>query len=170
MNSGSWWWTGRPSVLRFMGSQRVGHDWVTELNCTEHGLMWSWYLDKYLTEFLTSWFHSYALDTIAKTRLIHVREMNLLWSGLFSNCLGTWIKTNSKCVQVFTFLSSLCRVPLNIGNSEGSVFTIYLIIPQSTDDTSLKMHTCLLRSITCTAVLLYYCISQFPEAKILLSA
>ena len=26
------WWTGRPGVLRLMGSQRVGHDWVTELN------------------------------------------------------------------------------------------------------------------------------------------
>ena len=32
VNSGSWWWTERPGVLRFMGSQRVGHDWVTELN------------------------------------------------------------------------------------------------------------------------------------------
>ena len=32
VNSGSWWWTGRPGVLRFMGSKRVGHDWVTELN------------------------------------------------------------------------------------------------------------------------------------------
>ena len=32
VNSGSWWWTGRPGVLRFMGSQRVGHDWVTKLN------------------------------------------------------------------------------------------------------------------------------------------
>ena len=31
VNSGSWWWTGRPGVLRFMGSQRVGHGWVTEL-------------------------------------------------------------------------------------------------------------------------------------------
>ena len=26
MHSGSWWWTGRPGVLRFMGSQRVRHD------------------------------------------------------------------------------------------------------------------------------------------------
>ena len=34
MNSGSWWWTGRPGVLRFMGSQRVRHDWATELNWT----------------------------------------------------------------------------------------------------------------------------------------
>ena len=32
VNSGSWWWTGRPGVLRFIGLQRVGHDWVTELN------------------------------------------------------------------------------------------------------------------------------------------
>ena len=31
VNSGSWWWTGRPGVLRFMGLQRVGHGWATEL-------------------------------------------------------------------------------------------------------------------------------------------
>ena len=31
VNSGSWWWTGRPGVLRFMGSQRVRHDWATDL-------------------------------------------------------------------------------------------------------------------------------------------
>ena len=35
VNCGSWWWTGRPGVLQFMGSQRVGHDWATELNWTE---------------------------------------------------------------------------------------------------------------------------------------
>jgi len=35
VNSGRWWWTGRPGVLRFMGSQGVGHDWATELN-------WCW--------------------------------------------------------------------------------------------------------------------------------
>ena len=58
VNSESWWCTGRPGVLRFMRSQRVGHDWVTELNwmpglwnisCTSHiflfhwcSLEWSW--------------------------------------------------------------------------------------------------------------------------------
>ena len=30
-NSRRWWWTGRPGVLWFMGSQRVGHDWAIEL-------------------------------------------------------------------------------------------------------------------------------------------
>jgi len=34
VNSRSWWWTGRPGVLRFMGSQRVGRDWTAELNWT----------------------------------------------------------------------------------------------------------------------------------------
>ena len=34
VNSRSWWWTGRPSVLQSMGSQRVRHNWVTELNWT----------------------------------------------------------------------------------------------------------------------------------------
>ena len=35
VNSESWWWTGRPGVLGFMGLQRVGHDWATELNWTD---------------------------------------------------------------------------------------------------------------------------------------
>ena len=35
VNSRSWWWTGRPGVLRFIGLQRVRHNWVTELN-------WAW--------------------------------------------------------------------------------------------------------------------------------
>ena len=34
VNSGSWWLTGRPGMLRFMGSQGVGHDWATERNRT----------------------------------------------------------------------------------------------------------------------------------------
>ena len=35
VNSESWWWTGRPGVLQFMGSQRVEHDWATELSWTD---------------------------------------------------------------------------------------------------------------------------------------
>ena len=32
VNSGSWWWIGRPGVLRFMGSQMVRDDWATDLS------------------------------------------------------------------------------------------------------------------------------------------
>ena len=36
----SWWWTGGPGVLQFTGSQRVRHDWATELNCARK--RWCW--------------------------------------------------------------------------------------------------------------------------------
>jgi len=39
VNSRSWWWTGRPGVLQFMGSQRVGHNWETALNWTDSNFL-----------------------------------------------------------------------------------------------------------------------------------
>ena len=61
VDSRSWWWTGRPDVLRFMGSQRVRHDWVTELNWTD----WTRYHDlsfKMCTFDLAKWscFHHWS--------------------------------------------------------------------------------------------------------------
>ena len=62
VSSGHWWWTGKPGMLQSMGSQRVGHDWATELNWTEprcefiFTLMWihwdSWILVWYPSLFL----------------------------------------------------------------------------------------------------------------------
>ena len=37
VSSGSWWWTGRPGLLQSMGSQRVRHDWATEMNWEQIG-------------------------------------------------------------------------------------------------------------------------------------
>ena len=51
VNSGSWWGTGRPGVLRFMGSQRVGHDWATELYWTFHCI----YVPQLLYPFICHW-------------------------------------------------------------------------------------------------------------------
>ena len=76
VNSGSWWWTGRPGVLWFMGSQRVGRDWATELNC---GLCvgaaikrYSWTLD-FKIHFLQSHFQN----------PWHRVEQNRKWSAVF---------------------------------------------------------------------------------------
>ena len=51
VDSGSWWWTGRPGVLWFMGSQRVRHNWATVLN-------WNWTVVHVirLVSFLWWWF------------------------------------------------------------------------------------------------------------------
>ena len=43
VNSGSWRWTGRPGVLQFIGSQRVRHDWATDLIWSDlkwHNFTW----------------------------------------------------------------------------------------------------------------------------------
>ena len=41
VNSGSWWWRGRPGILQSMGSQRVWQEWATELNLYCHYLQHS---------------------------------------------------------------------------------------------------------------------------------
>jgi len=50
MSSGSWWWTGKHGVLQSMGLQRVGHDWVTELNWT-----WTFFGIAYLWDWNENW-------------------------------------------------------------------------------------------------------------------
>ena len=52
VNSGSWWWTGKSGMLQSMRSQRVGHDWVTELNWTELN---HYHYQKPFEQFRISW-------------------------------------------------------------------------------------------------------------------
>ena len=66
VNTGSWWWTGRPGVLRFMGLQRVGHDWATKLNWTEH----SWNVHGQMTLLpATAWNQEYSSQEYVYLRL-----------------------------------------------------------------------------------------------------
>jgi len=55
VNSRSWWWTGRPGVLCFMGSQRVRYDWVSELNWTERYFISFLFIR--LSTITSCWFH-----------------------------------------------------------------------------------------------------------------
>ena len=64
VNSGSWWWTGRPGVLQFMGLQRVGHDRATELN-------WTHFLKTRLLS--TAYIHC-----IKCSRLTHSRNVTII--------------------------------------------------------------------------------------------
>ena len=64
VDSRSWWWTGRPGVLRFMGSQRVGHDWATEL--TDWVYHWMNIPQQLSTHLLTSIQISSTLEAVTK--------------------------------------------------------------------------------------------------------
>ena len=51
VNSGSWWWTGKPGMLWFMGSQRAGHDWATELNRTELNIVFEFLIGRFFSNY-----------------------------------------------------------------------------------------------------------------------
>ena len=111
MNSRSWWWTGRPGMLRFMGSQRVGHNWATELNCTE--LIW----DLFWLVFAWVTFSIQLYLTYIKVMCL-VSNMSWIlnfWQSL--NCVFNWIiNVFSKIVGLkpatFSILLFISLLPL----------------------------------------------------------
>jgi len=63
VNSRSWWWTGRPGVLQFVGSQRVGHNLVTELNWSQYGYFFFFFRNLCLQKYKR--FHSKSLVKVS---------------------------------------------------------------------------------------------------------
>ena len=70
VDSGSWWWTVGPGVLPFMGSQRVGHNRLTELNWTEN-YSWGGSLSESSEELLCWRMASSAALHLIQTKLTH---------------------------------------------------------------------------------------------------
>ena len=86
VDSGSWWWIRRPGMLWFMGSQRVGHDWATELNLTESLIKLpkgnSSGSDRSFQSLLyTSWHHHNPV--IKNNRLLNVRHRDMYFTYIF---------------------------------------------------------------------------------------
>ena len=95
VNSGSWWWIGRPGVLQFMGSQRVGHDWATDL-------IWS---DLILTKF--------KISSLERTPLMS--QITLLQMSGFSSwtpCPRQWPLYHITSWFFFPPKGNVCQVPL----------------------------------------------------------
>ena len=96
VNSGKWWYTGRPGVLRFMGSQRLRHDWATDLIwpnqtsiTTLLGLIFSSFLHPYI-----SCHHHISLG----------RNSNYLFWIMQNNCsLGTVLEVVKSLLMCFLF-------------------------------------------------------------------
>ena len=95
VNSRSWWWTGRPGVLRFMGSQRVGHNWVTKLNWTELGSPCQVTVE-----------NSSFMFTLLPQSLLEVTCHTLTNS---SCCIQPrrWVSSYSLCLNFLSYFSSL---------------------------------------------------------------
>ena len=94
VNSGSWWWTGRPGVLRFMGSQRVGHNWATELNWVYS----SGHFEQINEAFLVASF-------IRKNHLLTWYIISSAVGNVFSKC---WRKSSQSLLNLILFLTHIC--------------------------------------------------------------
>ena len=105
VNSESWWWTGRPGVVRFMGSQRVRHDWTTELN-------WKWrymriYCDKgkYKSICKVLWETKGGSQSVLGSYRDFCRVGKALWVKLSvgPEWCWTWLSSNRKPFFPFFF-------------------------------------------------------------------
>ena len=83
VSSGSWWWTGRPGVLRFMGLQRVGHNWATELNWTDGCF--------HITVLLLLFSHQVTSDSLRPHWLQHARLSCPSLSSRFAQTHVHWV-------------------------------------------------------------------------------
>ena len=111
VNSGSWWWTGRPGVLQSMGLQRVGHDWATELNWTEHCLL-------ELAQTHVHWAH-HAIQPAHPLSSPSPPALNLPWhQGLFQ-----WVGSSTRFTSFS--LSDVLFFPME---SEGKPYMILSMV------------------------------------------
>ena len=78
VNSGSWWWTGRPGVLWFMGSQRVRHDWATELNWSTRLCLLGSYLLMEIQK-ITLCRVAHWLETSEVSKCLHSKNIRTCW-------------------------------------------------------------------------------------------
>ena len=115
VSSRSWWWTGKPSVLQSMGSQRVGHNWATGLNWRKRGGMLktgSLTPTKKLShqtmhEINKPWRKTGAKPTCPNPALWEEMENKLFWdfcTTSWCSLTAIWIHTNSTQTETYTTL------------------------------------------------------------------
>ena len=103
VDSGSWWWTGMPGVLQFMGSQRVRHDWATELNWHKGFLI----VNKAETDvFWDSFAFSIIKRMLAIWPLFPMPFLNPAWTSGHSQFLYCW----SLAWRILSITSLACEM------------------------------------------------------------
>ena len=100
VNFRSWWWTGKPGMLQFMGLQRVGHDWVTELNWIINGWL------NFVKGFFCICWNDHMVFIFQLVNMVY----HLDWFACMEESLHLWTKPNLIMVyELFdVLLKSVC--------------------------------------------------------------
>ena len=159
VKSGWWWWAGRPGMLRFMGSQRVGHDWATELNWTELKFIKACLFLSYLQHLcVLLWLLSIITYVPSVMPLIMPSVLSILHS-CECNCVTIWRGTVerslwsvSQSVQLLSHFqlfaapwTAACQASLSITNSWSllKVMAITLVMPSNNSSSVVPFSSCL---------------------------
>ena len=105
VNSRSWWWTGRPGMLWFMGSQRVGHNWATEVKWTEliHRIFKNTYFQRQKS--VKNWVKHRLWSPLSKCRSRLHHSLTFQASWLYSlNLISSYIE-----LKIVSISSSCCE-------------------------------------------------------------
>ena len=90
-SSRSWWWTGKLGMLQSMGSQRVGHDWETELMSSLQKCLFSFFVHFFLLGCLFFWYWAawaaYVFWRWILCQLFHLLLFSPILKAVFSPCL-----------------------------------------------------------------------------------
>ena len=109
VDSGSWWWTGRPGVLRFMGWQRVRHDWAIELNWNEWSCQIDWLIDFSVKSSFIAW------GTLAP----HWRRGLLGWRDRWLSISSSGSQSSGTCAWITAARVRQVRAPCTLASRPG---------------------------------------------------
>ena len=122
VDSGSWWWTQRPGMWQLMGSQRVRHDWATELNWIERGWASSNQLKTLRAKTEVSW----------RSSVLRLQHVNPAWVSSLQDCLADclcptivsqFLKISlSPCIHTHTHFLLFLLLWRMLTNTNGSNF------------------------------------------------
>ena len=131
VDSGSYWWTGRPGVLWFTGLQRIRHNWATELNQTELGIikvLWGLvpaYLFTSLPAIVPRASHTtdlehcflFSLDSFITQCAFHSECLTLLCRFIPILASGSGGLVTKSCRTLATLWTVACQAPLSMSFS-----------------------------------------------------
>ena len=102
VSSRSWWWRGTPGVLQSIGSQRVGHDWVTELN---------WFPLRF-TDLIS--LQPKGLSRVLSNTTVQKHQFfGAQFSLCYNSHIHTWLRKNHR-LNRWTFVGKVMSLPFNM--------------------------------------------------------